>query len=371
MTTSGVVQTHKTISELIIEAFDYCQIGVEEESLDAEDSQRALRAANFLLRTWQAQGIHLWQYTECTLFPQAGRTEYYMTPQDDTVTDNSTEAQRAVRCIRSDVVLYAQVSIAAPPPPNDTSFFILVATQYDCDGNAWANQDGPSMIGARIGVFDTDNFIIDWAQITEFELWTAGTPTQTIALPNDGRQWSYWRVKTDLGFSTIADGDAVYIYQDGYQVNPERLLDIRRVVNPGTDNETETPLKLDSHEEFQRLPNKRVLGVPNVATFDRLVNGACFKLWQSMRTDIEYFLRLTVERTFEGFVNTNDTADFPQYWQDAFVFNLAERLCIKFRVPPGVQADIRQKASETLNQALSYDNANYDMSVVINNRVGG
>lgn len=369
MTTSGVVQTNRTIAELIEEAADYCQIGVEEESLSPEDFQRSLRAANFLLRYWQSQGYHLWQYTEATLFLQSGRTLYNLKPENDTTSGNFFE-ERAVRCIRSDVVLYGFISVSDPPPPyDDGSIFILMPVTYDCDGKAWSTST-ESMVGFRAGHYRADIERIEWTQITEWEYWPFGDPPQSVEPLDDGQIWIYFRLKLDRIFAGMDDGDQIIIYSEGYQVNIERMLDVRRVINIGTKSENETPIKFDSHQEFQRLPTKRSQGAPNVATFDRLVNGGCFKLWQSPQTDNDYQVRFTVERTFEKFVDPADTADFPQYWQDAFVFNLAERLCMKFTTPAIIQANIKAKAIETLNEALNYDNANYDITVVINDRVG-
>ena len=369
ITTSGIVQTNIPIADLIEEAFDYCQIAVEEEGVEPEEFQRAISAANLMLRDWQGQGFHLWQYTEAILFPQAGRTLYNLKPQDDTTTGNFFE-ERVVRCIRSDVVLFGFISISDPPPPDDDgSIFILMPVTYDCDGRAWSTSTD-SMVGFRAGHYRPEIERIEWTQITEWEYHPSSIPTQNVDAPNDGQIWIYFKIKLDRIFAQMEDGDQIIIYQDGYQVDVERILDIRRLNQGGTTNENETPIKFDSHQEFERLPTKRSQGVPNVATFDRLVNGGCLRIWQSPQTDNDFFIRITAERTFEKFVNTGDTADFPQYWQDAFIFNLAERLCIKFRVPPDIYAAIKIKALETLNNALSYDNANYDMKIVINNRVG-
>lgn len=379
MTTSGVIQSKRPISELIDEAFDYCQIAVEEESLTAEEYKRALNAANMMMRTWQGQGFHLWQYTEGTLFVQSGRTEYNFKPEVQPDSYEVLVDSRFVRSIRSDVI--GQAILSKPYIGADDLYYVMMPTYYDCDGNAWASPNGESFVAGSVGYYTPDRKIIDWRNVLVFTPVDPTVTPQELELPDDGREWAYWSIETDelFGFGNpasfpafinIPTGSTFTIYPADYEINAERLLSVRRVNNYLTDNENETPIKFDSHQQFEALPTKNSRGVPNVATFDRLKDEGCLKLWQSPQNECDYQIRFTFERTFEKFVNTTDTADFPRYWEDAFIFNLAERLALKFRAPPDVAATIRQNAMEYLNQALDYDNANYDLKVVLDNRVG-
>lgn len=345
MTTSGIVQSSRPISELINEAADYCQIAVEEESLSPEDFQRSIEPANFLLRNWQAQGFHLWQYQEAVLFLDIGRPTYPL------ISDT-------VRVVRRDLLtggavfadaIQGSISLSIEFPGN----------VVDCDGIEYDITTTDGLVDWIIGI--PTGTTIFWTTITSSIL---NVSENEMAL-----------TLTDVLPSDVSAGTATYIYPPesiAPQVRPsvERILDVRRTQNLQTTSEIETPIKFDSHQEFHKLPNRLTQGTPNVATFDRLKTGGCLKVWQTSATETTYQIAFTFERTFEKFVTPADTADFPQYWQDAFVFNLAERLCMKFNVPPEIKADIRAKAKETLNEALSYDNANYDISVVINNRVG-
>ena len=344
MTTSGVIQGKIPISQLIQEAFDICQVGVEEESVDAEDYQRALRSANFMLRSWQAQGFHLWQYQELVLFLDIGRGEYPF--NSDTV-----------NVYRRDLFISAPTVTDAAEGTND--LVVKMENLVDCDGIEYDTT--------------TDNNLIGW------NCWAPNGNTMfksiiITAITNDPGEIDI-ALDTNLPMD-YNSGSVFYIFPPSWLVpklvpTVERILDVRRIQGFLTTGEVETPIKFDSHQEFHRLPNRNTQGAPNVATFDRLKNNGCLKIWQTAADETTYQMALTAERTFEGFENTDDTADFPQYWQDAFVYNLAKRLSIKFRVPPQVYALINEQALETLNQALEYDNANYDLNVVINNRVGG
>lgn len=341
--TSGEVQNKRPISELIQEAFDYCQIGVEEESTDAEDFQRALRAANFMLRNWQSQGIHLWQYTEATLFLQTGRTNYPL--QADTV-----------RTVRADLVSNGTTQEVIPPLIS--SVIILFVPFYDDDGVLHGAVDD-DLNDWNVG-FCIDSEIV-WKTITD---WTVFNATQNL-----------YQMVIDVPFdSEIPEGTKMFLYPPATLtksvVQAERLLSVRRINELASTFSNETPINFVSHDEFFRLPNRKTTGVPNECTFDRLKDGGVFHLWQTPENETTYQIKYTFERTFEKFVNTGDDADFPRYWEDAFIFNLAARIAIKFRVDPQIVAYIQQEAAKTLNEALNYDNANYDISVTINNRVG-
>ena len=371
MTTSGIVQTGRPISELIIEAFDYCQVGVEEEGLDAEDYERALRAANFILRDLQAQGIHLWQYTEGVLFLQNGRNNYAINGDVFIEPVGTGELDRYVVAVQSDKLTSGTLLVEAP----DFSFEFEVNFNnfYDDEGNFYATRTTPQIGGQLVG-------------------WIFGCEGVTVEEPLDsvvgGQAKIFWGVitsdqlgvKDEGGNGRIIEveessllfhpkGSKCYFYPPEATLNNiERVLDCRRTQYLKLSNEIQTGVNFTSHQEQFNLPNRRSSGILNQVTFDRKKEFGVFQVWQPPIDETIYQLSFTFERTFEGFKNTDDTADFPQYWQDAFVLLLAERLCVKFRVPPNVQTDIKQLAAKALNQALNYDNANYDMSVIIDNR---
>ena len=44
------------------------------QSADASQTQDGLEALNYLVKSWQSQGLHLWTKTEGVLFLDKGRT---------------------------------------------------------------------------------------------------------------------------------------------------------------------------------------------------------------------------------------------------------------------------------------------------------
>ena len=50
---------------------------------NAEDMQDGLEALNFMVKSWQNQGLHLWTKTEGILFLDVGKTDYLLGPSGD------------------------------------------------------------------------------------------------------------------------------------------------------------------------------------------------------------------------------------------------------------------------------------------------
>lgn len=53
------------------------------QSADASQTQDGLEALNYLVKSWQSQGLHLWTKTEGVLFLDKGRTNYNLGPTGD------------------------------------------------------------------------------------------------------------------------------------------------------------------------------------------------------------------------------------------------------------------------------------------------
>ena len=53
------------------------------QSVDASQIQDGLESLNFMVKSWQAQGLHLWTKTEGILFLDIGRTNYNLGPNGD------------------------------------------------------------------------------------------------------------------------------------------------------------------------------------------------------------------------------------------------------------------------------------------------
>ena len=133
-----------------------------------------------------------------------------------------------------------------------------------------------------------------------------------------------------------------------------------------TDNlVNDTPINQISREEYFNLPLKTSSGIPAEAYFDRHLPQGIIYLWPEPQ-DSKTLIRFIYERKIEDFIDNDDCPDFPKYWIEALVYNLAKRLAIKYRVPQAVKMDVNQMADETLNEALAFDNEVTDLSISLN-----
>lgn len=308
--TSGDTSFRLLAYDIVKEAFAYCGISLdtEGEALSAGYLSEGMRSLNTLTATWQAQGIHLWSYTEGYMFLEAGVNSY--TPEQVRATNRylSTTTTTAIVAAGNTVEL---------------------ASVSELDVDWW------------IGVMDADNNLV-WREVL-----SVADPLVTI---------------TTTWPDNIDSGAKVFYYQS--QVRPiERVLDVRRINIISGNNET--PVQFDAHQRYARLPNKESQGSLSEAAYDRVLPEGVMYVWQTPRDSSEQ-LRFTYERKLEDFVDNDDCPDFPKYWMEALVFNLAKRLAAKYNAPLTRKQDIYAMAEETLNQALSFDDENHDIDISIN-----
>lgn len=308
--TSGSTSFRLLTYDIVKEAFTYCGIALdtEGEALTPAYLSEGKRSLNTMIATWQAQGIHLWTYQEAYLFLEKGVNSY---------------ALEQAKCTNR--YLTAETTTDIVTGGNTVSLSLV--SELD--------------IGWNIGVMDADCNLV-WRTVQDVL-----DPVVTI---------------DDTWPSDIEAGAKVFYYKD--QIRPvERVLDVRRTNIMSATNET--PVAFESHQHFFRLPNKESQGSISEATYDRTLPEGVLYVWQTPASSQEQ-VRFTYERKIEDFIENDDCPDFPKYWMEALVFNLAERLAAKYNAPIVRKQDILRMAEHTLEQALSFDNANYDIDVSIN-----
>ena len=57
------------------------------QPVPSAEMQDGLQALNFLVKSWQAQGLHLWAKAEGILFLDVGKTDYLLGPSGDEATN--------------------------------------------------------------------------------------------------------------------------------------------------------------------------------------------------------------------------------------------------------------------------------------------
>lgn len=319
---SGDTSFRLTTRNIIDEALDICQIGVEEEDIDEEVYKRCVRSLNLYVSHLQSQGIHLWTYQEATLFLEAGKSKYTLEQSKAVNSDKYTLTNP-----QADIV-------------SGSTVFDIVTTEQTDNANVTTVLDD----GWTIGFMQSDNNIW-WTEVDNVDVLEV---TLKEATPED--------------FTT----DTQIIFYEKALSSVERVLEVRRLQNLiGNGYTNETPINLVSHEQFMRLPNKDSQGVPNQVTYDRVLSQGVMRVWSVPINSCEQ-LTITYERMIDNFMNVDNCADIPRHYYDALCYGLADRIGIKFRVPPQLQQEIKMRSIEYMNQALAFDDANYEIKVSIN-----
>ena len=315
MTTSGVYTLGRTFNQLAEETFDVLQVGSDGETLSGDMISRFGNSANLVLKEWQAQGIHLWSYTEGTLFLTVGQEKYDFRESSTHVANTWYETTTTA----------ATIAGANTIPVTSASNI----------------QDGDV-----IGIIQNDNNLF-WTTVNGAPVGLTVTLTDAITLPT-------------------VSGAFVRNYRAGTSTSPElkpvsRVLNVRR-----KESDYEIPIIFASREDYFNLPNKEQSGTPIQAYYSRQdlageTSGIMY-LWSSPSSSVPV-INFTYERKLQILVDAGDTVDLPDYAQLAFVYNVAVKLIPKYGSSQGLSTLIREEARELKNDMLAFDSALYPIKM--------
>lgn len=145
------------------------------------------------------------------------------------------------------------------------------------------------------------------------------------------------------------------------------------VVVPGTGaNYLQQPLGIYTYSDYHNLPNPYQVGPrPYCFMFDRQENASNLYLWPTPQ--MGGAIILTVGRTILDVNLPSDTIDVPREWQEAVLYNLADRLMedeAGAMADPATAERITERAKYFYMKMLDFDRP---MSVFIKpyNQIGG
>lgn len=318
MSTSGVYGLGLTFNEAAAEAFDLLQIGVDGETLNGDMTQRAQNSANLLLKELSGQGLHLWSYTEGTLFLTVGQEKYDFQ-------DSSTHIANT----------WYETTTTADTAVSATSITVTSITNIQQ--------------GDVIGIIQSDNDLF-WTTVKDSPSGSTVNLDDAITL-------------------TTTSGAKVRNYRPGTATSPElkpisRVLDVRR-----KESDYEVPIVFESRKDYFNLPNKTQTGTPIQAYYSRQdlageTSGIMY-LWNAPDSSVPV-INFTYERKLQIISDPDQTLDLPDYAQNAFIYSLAMRLIPKFGCSEGRAAFISQQAGMMLSDMLAYDSTLYPIKVKIN-----
>ena len=316
MATSGTYTLALTANDIFDEAFDMLGQGVDGETLSGNQFKRAKNSANLMLKEWQTQGIHLWSYTEGTLFLKVGQEKYNFR-------DSTTHAANA----------FFETTTTAATTASALSFAVTSSDDIQKED--------------LIGIIqnDDDLFFTTVRRVSGLTVFI--DDGITLATLSGARVYNYRpSTSTSLALTPIS-----------------RVLDVRR--REGTDYEI--PIIFESREDYFNLPNKAQKGTPIQAYYERSdvagqVGGVMY-LWSPPSSSLPV-INFTYERKLQIITASTETLDIPDFAQYAFTANLAEKLMMKYGgVSPQKAIEIKEKAQSSLADMLSYDQAVYPITL--------
>lgn len=301
MTTSGSVDFTMTANQLVTASFKKLGIIAAEQPIQAHMMQDGTQALNLMLKSWQAQGLHLWLNEEGIVFFDVGKTDYLLGPSGDEATTLDDFVGTATTSALSASTVVIPVSSSSGMTAND-----------------------------KVGI-KLDNGTRQWSTISSVD-----SSTQiTIA---DGLS------------SAAASGNTVFTFTDLID-RPLRVLSARRKTY-GDDNEIQTS-KWARQEYFDQV-NKESQGAFINWYYSPLLTNGRFYIWQTASNADDY-ARITFERPIEDIDVSTETLDIPVEWLDTVIYNLSARLTDDYKVPQQREDRIILKATELLEQSLGFD----------------
>ena len=322
MTTSGTQNWNASITQMITTMFLRIGAIAEDETPTAGMYNDALFAGNALIKEWQALGIHVWTEEEAILFFQAGQQRYLLGGANSQGVlgpygpDNCCDANS-----------WVPMQIASPVSGGNIS--VTVNTTTALNGVTVQSGDNFGVVLDSGTAFWTT---VNGAPVNNVVTLAAAIPAgQTAAVQNNAFDYTTKIVRP------LKVPRSRQIYYQGGQSGP-RL----------------TPMTVLSRKEYMDLPNPLDPGISTQFFYSpQLVSGEYFA-WPNPQ-NANFGARFTWYRPLMDLTTPANTADLPQEWLNALMWNLAQEMAPEFEVPPQRWAMIQQMAQMKLDLVQSYD----------------
>jgi len=320
MSTSGIYTYSRNLNQIATESLQLIEAVGDGETLNGDHIERSKASLNSLLKEAQTQGLHLWTETEGTLFLKVGQFKYDFRDSSTRLANNFNETTTT-----------ADTAAAALTIPVTSIIGIS-------DGDI-------------IGVIQSDNDIF-WTTVN-------GTPTGLNVILDDPITL------------TTTSGAQVRSYAPSTATVPA-LIPVSRI-SPGQGSvrrkeadDYEIPIIFESRKDYFNLPNKAQLGTPIQAYYARQdiageVGGIMY-LWNTPESGVPV-INFTYERKIQIMVSSTDTLDVADYAHEYIVYNLAERLILKFGCSVERAKLVMAGAQRTKDDMLAYGSSMYPIGI--------
>lgn len=287
-----------TKNQLIREVLQEINVVQPQDTISPQDYSTVSRLLNRLIKSWQADGIHLWTYTEGTLFVQANQYIYLLGPNSH---DYCTS-------------IWTQTTLNADALLNATTLTVVSTADM--------------LAGDFIGI-QTSATTLFWTTIASI------TNATTVVLT------------TGLNLATASGAD---IFNFTNRIARPLLITNARRNADGND----IPMTMFTRQQYFDMPTKNQASTSVNWYYSPQLGDGVLYLWQapSLATDK---IKFTFIRPLQIPQNASDLFDFPEEWYDALVLNLALKCGRPFNKTKQEVSDLQIDAEKALNKVLMWD----------------
>jgi hypothetical protein len=307
MTVGTTSNFNLTRDEIVENAFRKIRVLNPSQQLAAVHLASGIEALNLIVRSWQAQGLHVWTRNTGVLFLDDGQYEYTL-PTDQA-------------CDFSDFV---KTTLSADEAAAQTVLSLTSTT---------------GMTAADVIGIELDDGTRQWTTIVSVDSSTQVTVTAALT-------------------GAAASGNTVYTYTTAlgklYRIDD----DVRRRTTDTIDNQ----VFLIPKSSYNLISDKTSTGTVNQLYHQPNRDTSTINVWPAPDncTDVILF---TYERDLLDFDTANDLPDFPPEWTRVMTWALAAELGQEYGIPLERQQYIESKAATLLDEIKGWDNDVYSIQI--------
>lgn len=158
-------------------------------------------------------------------------------------------------------------------------------------------------------------------------------------------------VMTSKSF-TVTSGTNTYTIGTSQTINAPQPLKIVQATYTLTDSPA-VPMNVYNQYDFNLLPNANASGVPVNLYYQPLIDTGTIKLWPTP-DDSTTQITIYYQRPFQDLDAATDDLDFPNYWTQAIIYNLAWALAPEYGIGPTDRAILMKEAVYWKDYALTF-----------------
>lgn len=161
-----------------------------------------------------------------------------------------------------------------------------------------------------------------------------------------------WKIK-EYTF-TVSPSTASYTVGPAQTFNINQPLKVIQAMYKQTGADF-VPMNVYNHYDFNLLPSNNASGVPVNFYYHPLRTTGTVYLWPTpTSTDNTTQIKFVYQAPFEDMTTATDDFDFPNYWIEALIYNLAWRMAPEYGIPPTDRNILATEAKFFKTEALSF-----------------